>query len=283
LLLRYGIKGLFGSVGPQRIGRLTLLALAMVVTLLGGYRVFLLISGMMVIIMFFLEGLHRTRMVITFLVIIVLCGSGVVLFAEHLPLVIQRSISFLPIELDPTARADAEATLEWRLEMWKIIIPEVPKYLLHGKGFTFSSVDFALTQIAIQKGIYKAYEDTLITGNYHNGILTTIIPFGIWGVIGFFWFAWASFKFLLRNYRQSLPELKSLNRFLLAYFCVRVLVFLLAYGQFDLDMAALTGVVGLGAAINGRRKVVNSSAQNVARKPILFRPPDDPDLSPARA
>ena len=39
----------------------------------------------------------------------------------------------------PDARLDAEGSTEWRLDMWKALLPEVPQYLLLGKGFAFSA------------------------------------------------------------------------------------------------------------------------------------------------
>jgi len=64
--------------------------------------------------------------------------------------------------------------------MWKTLLPDIPKYFWLGKGFSFSGTDMYLTQESIRRGYSPEYEFTLISGNYHNGILTVIIPFGIW-------------------------------------------------------------------------------------------------------
>ena len=63
----------------------------------------------------------------------------------------QRSLSFLPIQVDKVARHDAMSTLDWRFQIWKTVLPEVPKYLWLGKGYNFSGTDYDLTQEAIRE------------------------------------------------------------------------------------------------------------------------------------
>src|SRR5690606_31332561 len=131
---------------------------------------------------------------------------------RSLPLAVQRSLSILPVDVDPVAKRDAQGTLDWRLDMWRVVLPEVPKYLLLGKGYTYSGTDYYLTQEAYRRGMLRtSYEDTLISGNYHNGILTILIPFGIWGMAAFTWFAVAALIALIRNYRYGPPHLLNIN------------------------------------------------------------------------
>src|SRR5258708_29570167 len=105
---------------------------------------------------------------------ILVTGFGVA-FMSKLPLSVQRSLSFLPVEIDPQAKIDAAGTLDWRVQMWKVVIKDVPKYLIIGKGYGFSGTDYLLTQEAIKRGVFAAYEDTLVSGNYHSGLLTILI------------------------------------------------------------------------------------------------------------
>ena len=249
LLLRYGISGLLDFSRPYRL----ILALAAFAgTMLGGYRSYIVLAALLIGILFILEGLHRTKV----LVIAVALGAltlGLVLpNVRSLPLAFQRSLSILPVDIDPVAKHDAQGTLDWRFEMWKAVLPEVPQYLLIGKGFAYSGTDYYLTQEAFRRGLIRAsYEDTIISGNYHNGLLTLVIPFGIWGVLAFTWFLIAAVRALLRNYRYGDPRLKTLNRFLLASFLMRIIFYVGVYGQFDLDIATFTGLLGLSIAVNG--------------------------------
>jgi O-antigen ligase/polysaccharide polymerase Wzy-like membrane protein len=168
-----------------------------------------------------------------------------------MPLSVQRSLSFLPLEVDAMAYQDAAGTADWRFQMWRAVLPDVPRYLLLGKGFAFSGTDYMLTQEAMKQGNYLSYEDTLISGNYHHGILTLIIPFGIFGLLSFLWFCVAAVRVLYRNYCYGAESLKLINTFLLAYFCARLVFYLALYGQFDLDLVLFTGTVGLSVALNG--------------------------------
>lgn len=248
LLLRYGIRGVLDPLRPWRLGMFTGLFL---LGLFGGFRSSIILFGLLCLTQFWFERLLWTRLFFIVLLGVLLLGSLLVGFAERLPLSVQRSLSFLPIEVHPAARQDAQGTLDWRLQMWRVVLPEVPHYLWLGKGYTFSGTDFVLMQEAIRRGMFTAYEDTLVSGNYHNGPLTLIIPFGLPGVVAFLAFLWAGWRVLVRNYKHGPPELERVNTFLIAYFTARLLFFLVFYGQFDLDLMVFTGTVGLSLALNG--------------------------------
>jgi hypothetical protein len=247
LLARVGLRGLLDISKPWRL----LLAFTLVVAcLLGGYRAFVIILILTFGFQFYFEGLFRTKLFPALLLGMLLVGVLTVGFIDRLPLTVQRSLSFLPLEVDPTARKDAEGTAEWRFEMWKAVLPDVPKYFWVGKGFTFNGTDYWLTLQAVTRQMFVSYEHTLISGNYHNGILTIIIPFGIFGFLAFLWFCWAALRVLYQNYRYGDPEIQTINTFLLVAFCSRLLLYLTVYGQFDLEFLLLTGYVGFSVALN---------------------------------
>jgi len=62
-------------------------------------------------------------------------------FVGHLPLSVQRTLSFLPLPVDPVAQASADLSTEWRLQMWKNVLPQIPQYLWLGKGYSISAAD----------------------------------------------------------------------------------------------------------------------------------------------
>ena len=248
MLLRYGIRGILDLLRPWR---LLLFVGLFLFGLFGGFRSSIILFGVLFMTQFWFERLLWTRLFFVVLSGALLVGGVVVGFAERLPLSVQRSLSFLPIEVHPAARQDAQGTLDWRLQMWRVVLPEVPQYLWLGKGYTFSGTDFVLVQESIRRGMFTAYEDTLVSGNYHNGPLTLLIPFGLPGALAFVAFLWGGWRVLQRNYRHGPPELKRANTFLIAYFSARLLFFLIFYGQFDLDLMVFTGTVGLSLAING--------------------------------
>lgn len=247
MLARFGIQGVFDLTRPWRLAVFVGLC---ALSLLGGFRTAIVIIALVFTLQFYLEGLFRTRLFWGLLAGLILGGALLVATVDRLPLSVQRSLSFLPLNVDPVAKTDARSTIDWRVQMWRTLLPEVPKYLLLGKGFTFSGTDFLLTQEAVQRGMFTSYEDTLINGNYHSGPLTLIIPFGIFGVLGFGWFCVAALRVLYRNYRYGEASLKTANTFLLAFFIGRLLFYIVFYGQFDLDLMVFTGTVGLSISLN---------------------------------
>lgn len=247
ILVRYGVRELFRMKHSWRLG---LLLLSVACGLLGGYRSVSVLMFFQFVFMFFLEGLWRTRVVWIVAAAGAVAAVFLVAFLPHMPLSVQRSLSFLPVDIDPLAKRDAMSTLDWRLQMWKVVARDVPDYLILGKGFTFSGTDYELMKESVRRGLFSSFEDTLITGNYHNGILTVLIPFGIFGLLAFGWFCAAGWRVLHLNFRNGPPGLRIVNTFLLAYFLSRLSFYLVLYGQFDLDLMLFTGVVGLSIALN---------------------------------
>ncbi len=75
--------------------------------------------------------------------LIVLTGGvalvGTYLFAPYLPFNAQRTFAFLPgINIDFAAHQSATGTAEWRLELWRHCLDQIPQYLLLGKGVLLS-------------------------------------------------------------------------------------------------------------------------------------------------
>ncbi len=248
MLLVFGIRGIFDWRRPWRA---LCFALLLVVGLFGGYRSFIAVFTLLFLFQFYYEGLFRTSLFPILTSVGVLVGVLVVVFASSLPLSVQRSISFLPLDLNPMAKLDAASTWDWRWQMWKVVVKDVPKYFFIGKGYSFSGTDLMLTQEAIKRGLFTSYEDTLVSGNYHSGPLTLIIPFGIFGTLAFLAFCWGSIRVLYANYRWGDPGLHRVNTFLMAYFVARLLFYLTLYGQFDIDLMVFTGTVAMSLALNG--------------------------------
>lgn len=248
LLLRYGLRGILKL---EHGWRLVLFLGFLALSFFGGFRSTLIMIVLLLSAHFCFERMFTARYIIATILAVTFLGAFVVGFAERLPFSVQRVLTILPLQLDPRVERDARGTLEWRLEMWRIVTPDVPKYLLFGKGYSYSGTDVMLTQLGYQMGIVRAsYEDTLISGHYHNGILTLIIPFGIWGFGAFAAFAVFAFRVLYRNYQNGSIEMQSINTFLLCLYSSRLIFYLFFYGQFELDLVVFTSLVALSIAIN---------------------------------
>ncbi|MBI3850088.1 MAG: O-antigen ligase family protein [Verrucomicrobia bacterium] len=247
LMARYGIRGIFLSRKPLLF---IVFVLVCVLGLFGGFRSLVIVLLLTFFIQFFLEGMHRTKLILVVLLTLGLAAGLAVPFATSLPPTFQRALAFLPIPIDPDVRLDAEGSNQWRLTIWKRLLPEVPKYLLLGKGFGMQASEMLLaTDRMVQGGENTEWAE--LAGDYHNGPLSVIIPYGLWGVGALLWFLAAAWSVLYKNYRYGDPSLRVVNAFILANVIARVLMFLFIVGGFETDMLALVGLVGLSVSLNG--------------------------------
>lgn len=111
----------------------------------------------------------------------------------QLPYTFQRSLSFIPfVQWDTEAKADADASTEWRLEMWRDALAS-DTYIRNkvlGDGFGFRMGDFLAMQQKIM-GWGGAFAQTasnemdMVKGSFHSGPLTTIRVVGYLGLATF--------------------------------------------------------------------------------------------------
>lgn len=106
--------------------------------------------------------------------------------APMLPHNVQRAIAFLPgIQIGSDALISTENSGEWRLELYKYCIEDIPNYWLVGKGLLMSLDDklYQLSYLAMKGGTdpYGAF----IGRNYHSGIFELILNQGVVGLLSF--------------------------------------------------------------------------------------------------
>ncbi|HEV8544262.1 MAG TPA: O-antigen ligase family protein [Verrucomicrobiae bacterium] len=270
--VRYGIRGTFNLRYPWR---LPVFLCAMIVGMFSGYRTTFLLVVITFAMQFLLEGLPKTKYLGIFGGALVLIAVAVMPFANRFPLPVQRCLSLLPLDLDRTALEEARGSTLWRLEMWRQVIPDIPKYFWVGKGYAIDPKDLYFAQQNISLRATAPYEEALVAGDYHNGPLTLIIPFGIWGVVVFGWFCAASIRLLWRNYQFGDPEIQNINTCLFAAFLAKLIYFIFIFGAFYLDLAAFTGLVALSVSMNhgmARRPAP-------APLPVRARPEPEPELA----
>jgi len=255
MMARYGARGIFDLTKPWRLPAFLLIIF---VGLLGGFRAILLTICIHFVIQFYLEGLVRTRLCAILVLTGITVGALGLPFIAKMPLAVQRCVAVIPgIQVSHLAKTDAEMSTRWRVEMWSVMVPEIPKYLILGKGYALKPADLYLANQAVMRGMVKNYETALVAGVYHNGPLSVIIPFGIFGVIGLLWLMGAGGCVLCRNYRYGDPKLQLVNTFLLALFALHIIIFFLVYGAIESDIPGFLGPLGLSVAINrGVRKPV---------------------------
>jgi hypothetical protein len=137
--------------------------------------------------------------------------------------------------------------------MWKAVLPQVPQYLLFGKGLAMTQQEYQLSEGFAWDAAALSEDQwgSALAGDYHNGPLSVVIPFGVWGLIAWVWFLAAGLWVLHRNYRYGDPSLRVINTFLLANFIVRMVMFWLIVGGFYSDLMYYAGLLGLGVSLNG--------------------------------
>ena len=250
MLAYYGIRGIFLARKPWRW---IVFVLASLAGLMGGFRSFVGALVMIFLIQFFLEGMHRTKLLPIFGMLGIAAMLLIIPLAPSLPLTVQRALAFLPLPLDPRAEMDAKVSWDWRYEMWKELLPQIPRHLLLGKGYGFSPGDYQFMGVDTAFHSKDPLQGGLgLSSDYHNGWISVLMIFGLWGMIAFLWFAVAGIYVLYCNYRYGDASLRTANTFLLAAFLVRFLLFMSVTGTgLHMDLYALVGWLGLGVSLNG--------------------------------
>jgi O-antigen ligase len=162
-------------------------------------------------------------------------------------------LAWLPLNIDPEARLDAQASTEWRIEIWEALLPQVPKYLLLGKGYAFSVETFQQNMgrdATFQNFISAADNPLALSSDFHSGPLSVVLSFGIWGALAWLWFWAAGFYVVWRNYHYGDPAIRHLNLFLFAAFVSKCFSFLFIFGAISDDVTGFASIIGLSAALN---------------------------------
>jgi hypothetical protein len=100
-----------------------------------------------------------------------------------LPRAVQRAVSFIEfIPVDQDIVASAETSSSWRFDMWRdYCIPNVPQYLLIGRGIAHDIAGFAW----LNPKWYGTAEFFYYMGRYHSGPFSLLLDHGLPGTIGF--------------------------------------------------------------------------------------------------
>lgn len=254
MLARYGLRELLSGSRP---GRAVLFILMFCLSLLGGFRSALIGNTLILFFCFFFDGLHRTKWLPIAAVGLLLLSVIVVPFARDLPESIQRCLAIFPpeiVKVDPGVRMDAEGSKEWRLKIWSAILPQVPDYLLLGKGYALTSEDYESigedNPFARTAQADASQESLAISNDFHSGPLSTVICFGLWGCISILAIMGAGFYVLYRNLKYGDPALRPVNMLLLAMHLQHTISFFAIFGAYQDDVGTFAKVVGFSVALN---------------------------------
>lgn len=109
-----------------------------------------------------------------------------VAFIDVMPFAIQRSLSFIPgLVPEGEATINANATVDWRLEIWRIAWSQMQHYVLVGRGLTWEIGSWSW----LTDSWYQTPEFYFANHNYHSGPITLLIDYGFIGT-----FIWIAFQ-----------------------------------------------------------------------------------------
>jgi hypothetical protein len=192
--------------------------------------------------------------------------AAVIPLARHLPFTAQRALAFLPLDISPEARMSADDSTQWRIDMWKALLPQIPPHLLLGKGYAISMEDFQMMGGSAFHAVDPSQQGLALAGDYHSGPLSVILPFGIWGAIVFLWLLIAIAWVMYCNYRYGDASLRTINAFMWAFILLFIFQFLFLFGALNSELMPLAGMVGFSVALNG-------GVRRPAPQPVQARPP----------
>jgi hypothetical protein len=271
LLLYYGIRELFDWAKPWRF---LFLCLTVGASFFAGFRSIFALLVLIFAFQFYFEGLLRTH-VFPVVIGLAICGFlPIALYSDRMPPVVQRAVSFLPVNVDAEVQSDAKASTDWRLEMWSVVWKDTPKYLIIGKGYSIDPTDMFLTTEAIRMGMIPSYEEAMLAGDYHSGPLSVLIPFGIPGALAFLWVLAAGGWVLYSNHRYGDARLRRINTLLLSYYLAYCVSFFFIFGAFNTQMFIFLGAAGLSVSLNGgvRRPSAPKRKRPAPPKIIVSKP-----------
>jgi len=209
------------------------------------------------------------------------------------PVPVQRALSFIPMEWDARAISGADATADWRFEMWEDAWtrPGHMRSKMFGDGFGYTIQEMMIISDSI-RGIggflnSSPYEGHLVKGSYHSGPLSTIKRVGFVGGFVILLLMIAMFKYSLRVIKRS----RNTPYFVLALFIGMPMLYLpfeffLIFGDYSNAMSDLMFSAGMLKLIENSLDQIPSSSNGSVKAfkaENLIQTDSSPILSPVRS
>ncbi|MFH0909277.1 MAG: hypothetical protein V1929_10980 [bacterium] len=172
-----------------------------------------------------------TRLITPYTLVLGVALVVLALSAQELPLSFQRSLSWIPfIQLSPEATLDASGTISWRFDVWRLMLEEIPKYLLLGKGFAFSASD--LPTFFNGQHLMNSNDFVMTSRNYHNGMLSLLLDLGAAGFACGVGFSIAALRMQWKNLNSAWHDttLGHFHRVMFACFVAQIVVYFVLAG-----------------------------------------------------
>ena len=149
---------------------------------LSGHRAVAVLLGLIIFVYIFVK--RREARLFQFLKlagVMIILVTIIYIFVGELPRTFQRAFAWLPgINVSYEAGMDASNTSEWRIELWRQLIPMIPDYLWIGRGLAFSQIEAqSASVLASDVGTQHLYFTAVHL--YHNGPLLLVLDLGLFG------------------------------------------------------------------------------------------------------
>ncbi len=183
------------------LAHLAFITLSLIFAALTGHRLLIITILLFTWSFFFFKASNKLTYMIKSSAALGFCWMLLAFSAHLLPLNAQRALSFVPgTGISHRMTDDARATSDWRVQVWKAAIKDIPEYVIIGKGFSYDAETF----ISIMRGSRVSQSDNiqwaLFSGAYHQGILSLLICMGLPGLAAGVAFI---FGILIRHWRVA--------------------------------------------------------------------------------
>ena len=172
--------------------------------LFSGFRSFLV--AYVAVSMITASFIYRNKVLLLSLsaVVGILAFCIVIIFIESLPFSVQRALSFIPgLNIGTIAMQNATDTTIWRIEIWKLALDDFWNYALIGRGLAWDTAGW--TNL-FYSNWYASPTFFYANHNYHSGIVTLFIDYGLPGTVIWLYFQLLSIKQLFKNFHLALKN-----------------------------------------------------------------------------
>lgn len=170
--------------------------------------------------------------------------ASIFAFADALPRSAQRALCFIPgLSVPADIAANAESSSNMRFVMWKdYCLPNVPNYLLIGRGLARDIQDYAW----LQGNWYGSLEFFYYMGNYHSGPFSLLLDHGLFGTFTFVMFFILIATDAWRTLRRHSHDASALYAKYYAYLTIlmtwKILEFIFVFGDVRTGLLSLLTV-----------------------------------------
>lgn len=263
---------------PWRPLRFLTLLFTGAVVMLSGFR-----SNLIKMSCFFIAGTVIRRRPLDFVIAVapavIVLSVLLMIGPKTLPMAVQRTLSFLPIEVDASIRESAQGSSDWRFEMWRLVLTS-DRYIKNkilGDGFGFSAAEQE-AQIQDALGMRKYSGDSIdafiAKGSYHGWHVEAIRFTGALGlIIGvFILFSFARNAWISINHHRG-SDFFPYAVYLCMPFLIEPFFTLFVFGSYKgsfITYIAMSGMLRLiyGLYLEERRQpAIAAAVENPARSP----------------